>query len=110
VRICERNNSADTRVSAEGGGGGAAGAGAEILLQRVEKAMVRQAVPCSPWKSTVEQINTCSPGRTLCLKEAHAGAGSWEVLCPMERGAQARAGLLAGLVTLWRTHTGAACS
>jgi len=28
----------------------------------------------------------------------------------MERGAHARAGLLAGLVTPWGTHTGAACS
>ena len=31
-----RNNSADTKVSAEGGGGGAPGAGAEIPLQPVE--------------------------------------------------------------------------
>jgi len=28
----------------------------------------------------------------------------------VERGAHAGAGLLAGLVTLWRTHPGAACS
>ena len=36
VRICERNNSADTKVSEEGGGGGAPGAGAEKLLADLE--------------------------------------------------------------------------
>ena len=48
VRICERNNSADTKVSEEGGGGGAPGAGAEIPLQPMVKTMVRQAVPLQP--------------------------------------------------------------
>ncbi|GAB0208407.1 mitochondrial enolase superfamily member 1 [Grus japonensis] len=49
VRICERNNSADTKVSEEGGGGGAPpGAGAEIPLQPVVKTMVKQAVPLQP--------------------------------------------------------------
>ena len=48
VRRCERNNSADTKVSEEGGGGGAPGAGAEIPLQPVVKTMVRQAVPLQP--------------------------------------------------------------
>jgi len=48
VRLCERNRSADTKVSAEGGGGGAPGTGAEIPLQPVEKTMVRQAVPLQP--------------------------------------------------------------
>jgi len=53
--------------------------------------MVRQAVPCSPWRSMEEQISTCSPwkgpyaGAGGCLKEAvtlwgaHAGAGSCHV-------------------------------
>ncbi|GAB0209120.1 hypothetical protein GRJ2_003377700 [Grus japonensis] len=44
----ERNNSADTKVSDEGGGGGALGAGAEIPLQPMVKAMVRQAIPLQP--------------------------------------------------------------
>ena len=48
VRICERNNSADTKVSEEGGGGGAPGTRAEIPLQPVVKTMVRQAVPLQP--------------------------------------------------------------
>jgi len=49
VRICGRNNSADTKVSGEGGGGGAPGAGAEIFpLHLVMKTMVRQVVPLQP--------------------------------------------------------------
>ncbi|KAK4816070.1 hypothetical protein QYF61_011294, partial [Mycteria americana] len=48
MRICERNNSADTKVSEEGGGGGAPGAGAQSPLQPVVKTMVRQAVPLQP--------------------------------------------------------------
>ncbi|GAB0182230.1 hypothetical protein GRJ2_000688300 [Grus japonensis] len=41
-------NSADTKVSEEEEAGGAPGARAEILLQPVEKTMVRQAVPLQP--------------------------------------------------------------
>jgi len=49
VRLCERNNSADTKVCEEGGGGGASGAGAEIFtLQLMMKTMVRQVVPLQP--------------------------------------------------------------
>jgi len=55
--MCERNNSADTKVSAEGGAGGAPGTKAELPLQTVMKTMVRQAVP-------------------LQLMEAHGGADS----------------------------------
>ena len=93
MRRCERNNSADPKVSEEGGGGGARDAGAGSLSsQPVMKTMVRQAVPCSPWRSMVEQISTCSPwkgphaGAGECLKEsvtpwgARAGAGSWQDL------------------------------
>jgi len=40
VRLCERNNSADTKLSEEGGGGGAPGAEAEVPLQPVEQTMV----------------------------------------------------------------------
>ncbi|PKU49582.1 protein pxr1-like [Limosa lapponica baueri] len=38
--MSEKINSADTKVSGEGGGGGAPGAGAEIPLQPVVKTMV----------------------------------------------------------------------
>jgi len=49
VRLCERNNSADTKVSEAGEGGGAPDAGAESLpLQLVMKTMVRQAIPLKP--------------------------------------------------------------
>ncbi|GAB0178615.1 epimerase family protein SDR39U1 [Grus japonensis] len=41
-------NSADTKVSADGGGGGAPGTGAEIPLQPVVKTTVKQAVPLQP--------------------------------------------------------------
>jgi len=46
VKLCERNNSADTQEREEGGGGGTPGAGAEIVpLKPLMKTMVRQAVP-----------------------------------------------------------------
>jgi len=44
----ESENSADTKVSAEGGGGGAPGNRAEIPLQSVEQITVRQAAPLQP--------------------------------------------------------------
>ncbi|GAB0180072.1 cAMP-dependent protein kinase inhibitor alpha [Grus japonensis] len=67
VRICERNNSADTQVTEEGGAGGAPGTGAEIPLQPLEKTMVRQAVPLQPME--------VHGGTGGCLKEA---ATPWE--------------------------------
>jgi len=84
VSLCERNNSADTKVSEEGGGGGAPGAGAEVLLQPLEKIMVRQAVPLQPMEvhsgphshlqpmedPTPEQVDApqggCDPVGSLC--------------------------------------------
>ena len=45
MRTCERNNSADFKVSEEEGGLGAPGAKAETPLQTVVKTMVRQAAP-----------------------------------------------------------------
>ena len=58
VRRCERNNSADPKVSEEGGRGGAPGAGAEIPLQPLEKTMVRQAVPLQLMEDpTSEQVD-----------------------------------------------------
>jgi len=47
VRICERNNSADTKVS-EGEGRVAPGVGADVPLQPLEQTVVRQAVPLQP--------------------------------------------------------------
>ena len=48
VRLRERNDSADTKISEEGGGGGAPGTGAEIPLQQT---MMRQAVPLQPMEA-----------------------------------------------------------
>ena len=48
MRICERKNSADIKVNEEGGGAGGPGARAEISLQPVVKAMVKQVVLLQP--------------------------------------------------------------
>lgn len=48
MRLCERTNSADTKVGEERGGEGAPGVGTEILLHPVVKTMERQAVPLQP--------------------------------------------------------------
>ena len=58
VLECERNPSADTKVSEEGGGGGALEEG--MPLQPLVR---RQAVPPSPWRGAGEQMPACSPGR-----------------------------------------------
>ena len=85
-RQCERNNSADTKVTAEGGRGGAWDARAGCFpLQLMTKTMVRQLIPL---QSMVEQISTCSPWKELharagwCLKEAVTpwGAPCWSNL------------------------------
>ncbi|OPJ68742.1 hypothetical protein AV530_012833 [Patagioenas fasciata monilis] len=44
VRINERNSSADTNISEEGGAGGTPGAGAEIPLEPMVKTMLGLAV------------------------------------------------------------------
>ena len=72
MRICERNNPADTKVSAEGGGGGAPGAGAEIPLQPVEQTMVRQAVPLQPMMVHGRADTHLQPGEDLTLEQGNA--------------------------------------
>ncbi|XP_064911936.1 uncharacterized protein LOC135578976 [Columba livia] len=63
VRMYERNNSADTKVSEEGEGGGASGAGEEIPLQPSEKTMVKQLCPLQPREDHVRaDIHTASHG------------------------------------------------
>jgi len=115
----------DTKVSEEGGGeGGARDTGAESLpLQLVIKTMVRQVFPLQPMQvhsgadlhlqhmeGTPHQSRWmakggCDPVGSPVLRQAPA-----RTCGPVERGAHAGAGLLAGLATLWRTHAGAACS
>jgi len=48
---------------------------------------------------------SCDSVGSLMLEQAPA-----RTCRPVERGAHARAGLLAGLLTLWVTHARAACS
>ncbi|GAB0177095.1 epimerase family protein SDR39U1 [Grus japonensis] len=120
MRRCERNNSADTKVSADGGAGGAPGAGAEIPLQPMEKTMVKQAVPLQPMEDDGEQRFHLQPVEDPTAEQVEApeggcdpmGSPCWSRLLagPVERGAHARAGLLAGLVTPRGTHAGAVCS
>jgi len=90
-------------------------------LQPMEQTMVRQAVPAAmeahggaephpqPGKDpTLEQgvpEGGCDPVGSPVLDQAPD-----RTYGPMERGAHTGAGLLAGLVTPWGTHTGAACS
>jgi len=57
LKICERNSSADTKVSEEGQRGGAPGA-----LQPMEKIMVRQAVPLQSMKVHGEADIHLQPG------------------------------------------------
>jgi len=62
LRKYETKNSAETKVSEEGGGRGAPGAGAEIFLQPVVKTMVKQVVLLKPIeRTTLEQISTLQP-------------------------------------------------
>ena len=66
VSRCERNNSAHTKVREEGGGGDAPGAGAEIPCSPWRRPLWGRLSLCSPWRSMVEQISTCSSWRTPC--------------------------------------------
>jgi len=95
VRICERNNSADTTISEEGGRTGTQCSRTEVPLQPTEKTMVTQVVPLQPMEyhryplAAHEGPHTRAGG--CALKEAVtpwkacAGAGSWQKLWLMER-------------------------
>ncbi|KAJ7397452.1 suppression of tumorigenicity 5 protein isoform x4 [Pitangus sulphuratus] len=101
VMICESNNSADTKVSAEVEGGGAPCAGAEIPLQPMRKTTLRQAVPLQPTEDPMpKQVGVsegdCDPIGHLQWSRLRAG--------PVERGIHAGAGLLVGLETQGQTN------
>ncbi|GAB0190212.1 hypothetical protein GRJ2_001486500 [Grus japonensis] len=88
----DMRNFADIEVSEEGRGGGGPGTGAEILLQPVVKAMMKQAVPLQPIEDDgdkrfhlqpmedpmLEQVDASKEGCDPV--EAHTGASSWQDL------------------------------
>ncbi|KAJ7409679.1 protein pxr1-like [Willisornis vidua] len=114
------NNSADTKVSGEGGGGGAPGARVEVPLQAVVKNMMRQAVHLQSMEDhrsaeihlqPLEEIHArageCNK-EAVTLLESHAGSGScqgpadlWREKSTLEQV------FLVGLMALWG-HTGTA--
>ncbi|GAB0207935.1 tRNA:m(4)X modification enzyme TRM13 [Grus japonensis] len=62
----------DTKVSEEGGGGGAPGARAEIPLQRMEKTMVKQAVPLEPMEDDGGADIHLQPMEDITLEQVDA--------------------------------------
>lgn len=51
MRIRERSNSGDTKVSEDGGEGGVPGVSTEIPVQPEVKSVMRQAVPLQPMEA-----------------------------------------------------------
>jgi len=79
VRICERNNSTDTKISEEGGREReiAPRAGAEIPLQPVVKTWVREVVSLQTWRSRVEQTSNLQSTRAGgCAERGWVTTGS----------------------------------
>ncbi|GAB0205317.1 hypothetical protein GRJ2_002997300 [Grus japonensis] len=97
VRMCEGNNSADTQASEEGRAGGAPGTRAEILLQPVEKTMVRQAVPLQPMEVDGEADIHLQPMEDPMPEQGDAPKGGCYPMSrtcePVQRGAHAGADL-----------------
>ena len=97
MRICERNNSADTKVSEEGGGGGAPGTRAEIPLQPLVKTMVRQAVSLQPMEVHGGADIHLQPVEDPTLQQVDVPEGGCDPV-----GSPCWSRLLVGPVELWR--------
>jgi len=96
VRLCERNNSADTKVSHEVGGGGAPDTAADSPVVCGEN---RGEAGCAPAAHGGLQWSRSPPAahgpphvtaggylkEAVTSWEAHAGAGSWQDLWTRER-------------------------
>ncbi|KAJ7409010.1 hypothetical protein WISP_117015 [Willisornis vidua] len=116
---CEKNSSADTKVS-EGGGGGAPSDKADIPLQPMVKTMESQAVALAThWGPLCSRDPPTDPERPHVRAGGYPNEASGKPVqeqtpgrtCgPMERGAPPGAGLLAGPLTFQGTHSGAAFS
>lgn len=91
VRICERQNFAYAKVSAEEGGGNARGAEAEISLQPTVKILERQLCLCSSWRGCRDPPGTHG-GDPLLSK--------WIVVTPWK--APTRAGSSWGPMDPWK--------
>ena len=98
MKICERNNSADTKVSEEGAREDAPVARAEVPLQPTDKTVVRQVVPLQPMEVHGGAAIHLQPMEDPMLEQVDAPRGGCD---PMGRGAHAEASLLAGLLTPW---------
>lgn len=79
VRETERRGTHNTRMAGRREGNSSAytkvsdGGGAHSPL----KSMVRQAVPCNLWRTTVKQRSTCSLQRIHCSRGIFAGGSPW---------------------------------
>jgi len=96
MRPRERNNSADTNVSEEGGGGGAPGTRAEIPLQLMMKTIVRQAVPLQ-----FMEVQGGADIQLQSMEDPHRSRWMPEGGCDL-MGSLCWSRILAGPVALWR--------
>ncbi|GAB0184754.1 hypothetical protein GRJ2_000940700 [Grus japonensis] len=86
----------------------------------MEKTMVRQAVPLQPVEDDGGADIHLQPMVDPVLEQVDAPKEVCDpvgnprrsrlLARPVKRGAHTGAGLLAGLMTLWQTHSGAVCS
>lgn len=90
VRICKRKNSANTKVTEEGGRGGALNTRVEITLQPVTKTTLRKTIPLqlmevhSVLDSHLQPKGGPRVGAYVCLRKVvipwGAFTGSWQDL------------------------------
>ena len=97
MRICERNNSANTKVSEEGGEEVLQEPEQRFALQPMEKPIVRQAVPLQPLEVHGGADIHLQPVEDPTLEQVEAPEGGYDPV-----GSLRWSRLLAGPVTPWR--------